>query len=158
MSDEPKPESIQRAEVSSDHETPEIDVWKLPSLPPAGSKAWRGSPRSGRLRGVGCGCGLLILIAAIVTAYLGLRQRVWSSYDEVREGLKLSILTEVGPEEKQRLLDNLELYERMIAESDDPFPSIGRFVGVARKALADFVVEPDEAEELNRLLEEELAE
>jgi len=101
---------------------------------------------------------LLILIAAIVTAYMGLRQKVWSSYDEVREGLKRSILTEVGHEEKQRLLDNIANFEMMVAEVNDPFPSIGRFVGVGRKVLADFVVEPDEAEELNRMLEEEMAE
>jgi hypothetical protein len=158
MSDEAKPGPIQRAEVSTEHESPEIDFSKLPALPPGGSKAWLGASSSGRLRFVGCGCGLLILIAAIVTAYLGLRQKVWSSYDEVREGLKHSILTEVGPEEKQRLLDNIANFETMVSEVDDPFPSIGRFVGVGRKALADFVVEPDEAEKLNLMLEEEIAE
>ncbi len=92
-----------------------------------------------------------------MTAYLGLRQKVWSSFDEVREGVKRSILTEVAPEEEQRLQRNIELFEKMVLESDDPFPSIGRFVGVGRKALADFVVESDEAEELNQMLEEELA-
>jgi len=158
MSDEPKTEPIQSADVPAEHESPGVDVWNLPDLPPAGSKAWRGASGSGRWRFVGCGCGLLILIAAIVTAYMGLRQKVWSSYDKVREGLKKSILAEVGPEEKQRLLGNIADFEMMVAESNDPFPSIGRFVGVGRKALADFVVEPDEADELNRMLEEELAE
>ncbi len=108
------------------------------------------------MRVVGWGCGLVILIAAIVTAYLGLRQRVWSSFAEVRQGLERSILTEVGPEEKQRLLNNLELFETVVATGDDPYPAIGRFVAAGREALADFVVEPDEAERLNRLLEEEL--
>ena len=137
---------------------PVIDPSQLPELPPPDSRAWRGSSNSGPWRGVGCGCALLILIASIITAYTGLRQKVWSSYDEVREGLKRSILTEVDPEEKQRLLENIADFEMMVAESDDPFPSIGRFVGVGRRVLADFVVEPDEAEELNLMLEEELAE
>lgn len=110
------------------------------------------------MRTVGCGCGLLILIAAIVTAYLSLRQRVWSSYEAVRQGVERSILVEVGPEEKQRLVGNLRRFDRLIENADDPYPAIGRFVAAGREALADFVVEPEEAERLNRLLEEELAE
>ena len=158
MSDELKPGAIQPAEGSTEQGTLEIDVSKLPSLPPAGAKAWQGSQRAGRLRVVGCGCGLLILIAAIVTAYLGLRQKVWSSFAEVRQGIERSILTDVDPEEKQRLLDNLGRFEFVVLKGDDPYPAIGRFVAAGREALADFVVEPEEAEELNLMLEEELSE
>jgi len=156
MSDESKLEPTRTSEVSPQPEKPVIDVSKLPSMPPAGSKAWQGGRKSDRLRGVGCGCGLVILIAAIVTAYLGLRQKVWSSLAEVRQGIERSILTEVGPDEKQRLLNNLERFETVVAAGDDPYPAIGRFVAVGREALADFVVEPEEAERLNQLLEEEL--
>lgn len=137
-------------------EAPRVDVSKLPALPPAGSTAWRGSRKSGRWRGFGCGCGLVVLGAAIITAYFGLRQRVWSSFDEVRHGLERSILLEVGPEEKQRLLENLSLFEKMISDSDDPYPAIGRFVAAGRKTLADFVVDPEEAERLNVLIEKEM--
>jgi len=157
MNDELRSGAIQPAEGSTDHGTSEIDVSKLPSLPPAGSKAWQGSQRAGRLRVVGCGCALLILIAAIVTAYVSLRQKVWSSFAEVRQGIERSILTEVGPEEKQRLLDNLKQFESVVTTRSDPYPAIGGFVAAGRKALADFVVEPDEVETLNLLLEEELA-
>ncbi len=157
MSTEPKPEPTRSVDGSLQGEKPPIDVSKLPSLPPTGSKAWQGSQRAGRLRAVGCGCALLILIAAIVTAYVSLRQKVWSSFAEVRQGIERSILTEVDPEAKQRLLDNLKQFESVVTTRSDPYPAIGHFVAAGRKALADFVVEPDEVETLNLLLEEELA-
>lgn len=158
MSDKPEREPTIQPDVSTGHESVDIDVSKLPALPPVGSKEWRGSRKSGRWRGVGCGCGLVVLIAAIITAYAGLRQKVWSSFDEVRHGLERSILVEVAPEEKQRLLENLRLYKTVVSDSDDPYPAIGRFVSAGREALADFVVDPDEAERINQLLEKEMIE
>ncbi|MCK5377952.1 MAG: hypothetical protein KAJ78_01055 [Acidobacteria bacterium] len=158
MSEDSRSDPTRTPDEPTATKRPEIDISKLPALPPQGSRAWRGSRKSSRWRVVGCGCGVVILIAAMATAFLGLRQRVWSSFTKVRQGIERSILTEVGPEEKQRLRDNLDRFEAMVLESDDPFPAIGRFVRVGRKAMADFVVEPDEADELNRLLEQELAE
>lgn len=158
MSDELKPEPIRLRDEPMGTEMPEVDVPKLPPLPPPGSKAWGRSRIGSRVRWLGCGCGVIILIAAIITAYLGLRDQVWSSYTDVRRGLEHSLLVDVDREEKQRLLDNLELFETVVSNSNDPYPAIGRFVRAGREALADFVVDPEEAVRLSRLLEEELAE
>ena len=158
MSDQSKQEPIQLSDDSARPERTEIDISQLPALPPPGSKVWGRSRGGGRARWLGCGCGVIILIAAIVTAYLSLRKQVWSSYEEVRGGLERSILVEVEPQEKQRFLDNLGRFETVISAGDDPYPSIGRFVRAGRQALADFSVDSDEVEELNRLLEETMAE
>lgn len=100
---------------------------------------------------------MLILIVAIFVAYQGLRRRVWSSYSEVQQGLERSILSSVGQDEKQRLLTNLERFDANIANRDDPYPSIGRFVAAGRNILDDYVVDSEEVVEINQLIEDELS-
>lgn len=46
----------------------------------------------------------------------------------------------------------------MVSDSDDPYPAIGRFNSAGREVLADFVVDPGEAERLNQMLEKEMNE
>lgn len=158
MNDESNTEPNRPAAGGTVFERTQIDVSKLPALPPAGSASWRSSGKAGRWRGIGCGCSLVVLCAAMISAYLGLRQKVWSSFGQVRHGLERSIVVEVKPEEKERLLKNLGLFKTMVSDSDDPYAAIGRFVSAGREVLVDFVVDPDEVERLNQMLEEEMAE
>lgn len=118
---------------------------------------WAGDRRSGRWRGIGCGCALVVLVGVIVMAYVGLKGRVWSTYESVRAGVSTSILAEVGPEKKGELLERLDAFDRAVKEADDPYRPIGRFVAVGRRVLADLVIEKDEAEDLDQLLQKELA-
>jgi hypothetical protein len=134
----------------------EIDISRLPDLPPPDSRVWGRSRHGGRARWFGCGCGLVLLGAGILIAYLSLRDQVWSSYEDVRGGLQGSILTEVDDEEKKAFLDSLDRFDVMVKDTTDPYEIIGRFVKAGRAALDDHVVDSGEIAELNRLFDEEL--
>jgi hypothetical protein len=134
----------------------EIDISRLPDLPPPESRVWGRSRYGGRARWFGCGCGLVLLAAGILIAYFSLRDQVWSSYADVRAGLQRSILAEVDDEEKRAFLDKLDRFDEMVQGSDDLYGTIGRFVKAGREVLDDHVVDFTEIEKLNRLLDEEL--
>ncbi len=56
----------------------------------------------------------------------------------------------------ERLEGNLEAFREHVETSRDPYPAIGRFVGIAREAVVDWAVDADEVSQLNSMLEGEL--
>ncbi|MCD4749579.1 MAG: hypothetical protein K8R59_09400 [Thermoanaerobaculales bacterium] len=131
-----------------------VDPAKLPDLPPAQSPAWgrRADPRRWRL--VGCSLAFVLLVVAVLVGYVGLRHKVWSSFDEVCNGLELRVLVNVPVEDKSRFEKNLRLFRDHVGESREPYALIGPFVNAGRESLADWGVDAEEVARLNVLMEE----
>ena len=99
---------------------------------------------------------MVVLALVLAAAYLPLKKRVHSGFVETCNRIENRMLLEVGPHEKERLTTNLRLFQQHVEDLDDPNPSIGRFVKLARKALEDSVVDRDEARELSDFIENEV--
>ena len=66
------------------------------------------------------------------------------------------MLVDVPEAQRKRLEANLEVFRLQVESSGDPYAVIGRFVGLAREAVADWAVDTAEVEQLNTMLETEL--
>jgi len=131
---------------------PEIDVSLLPSLPPSNSATW-GHSRAGRWKVMGCGCSAMILIFIGISLYLGLKDTVWESYEDIESRLQTEILVSVPKAERERLISNINAFDHMLREQRDPYGLMGAFVRRGRLALGDLTVNAEEADELNTFIE-----
>lgn len=141
--------------VSPETGKPEIDISLPPSLPPSNSSKWSHS-RMGRWKAMGCGCSIIILIFIGLSIYYGLKDTVWDSYEDVESRLQTEILVTVPEAERDRLVENIRAFDKMLRKQSDPYSLMGAFVQRGRSALEDLTVNPEEAEELNTFIEKVL--
>ena len=130
----------------------EVDLSRLPELPPPESPAW-GRSRKGLWKAVGCGCSTLIVILAGIAIYYSLRETVWSSYEDLQYGLRSQLLDTVTTPQREVFLRNLEAFDHMLKAQSDPYTLMGAFVRQSRLALDDLTVNPEEVEQLDTFME-----
>ena len=123
----------------------------------AGKPAWKKGSVPGRWATIGCGLGIVVLIAALFTGSTLMRKTVWAGYAGASQRVLAYVAGDVQPAERMRLKRNLDAFSVHLKKQDDPFPIMGEFQRRAREALEDRLVTRDEAEELNLFLEVQLA-
>ncbi len=135
-----------------------------PILPPellaVGRKekpAWKTGGVPGRWATIGCGLGIVVLIAALLTGSTLMRRTVWAGFAGASNRLTAYVAGDVQPAERMRLKRNLDAFSVHLRNQDDPFPVMGEFQRLAREAVKDRSVNRDEVEELNLFLEAQLA-
>jgi len=150
--------------VEADEETSPAPAKPTVSLSPelmvagrAEKPAWKTGSAPGRWATIGCGLGIVVLIAALFTGSTLMRKTVWAGYAGASQRVMAYVAGDVQPAERMRLKRNLDAFSAHLRKQDDPFPVMGEFQRLAREALEDRLVTRDEAEELNLFLEVQLA-
>jgi hypothetical protein len=123
----------------------------------AGKPAWKTGSAPGRWATIGCGLGIVVLIAALFTGSTLMRKTVWAGYAGASQRVMAYVAGDVQPAERMRLKRNLDAFSVHLKKQDDPFPIMGEFQRLAREALEDRSVTRDEVEEINLFVEAQLA-
>lgn len=119
---------------------------------------WDSGPRPGRWSTIGCGLGIVVLIAALFVGSSLLRKTVWAGFAGTCNRIEANLPLDLPPGERMRLTRNIDRFTALIKHQDDPYEAMGEFQQLARKAIEDRVVDRDEVEEINLFLERKLAE
>jgi hypothetical protein len=123
----------------------------------ADKPAWKTGSATGRWATIGCGLGIVVLIAALFTGSTLMRKTVWAGFAGASQRVMGFLAGDLQPAERMRLKRNLDAFSAHLRNQDDPFPAMGEFQRLARTALEDRLVTRDEVEEINVFLEGQLA-
>ena len=123
----------------------------------ADKPAWKTGSAPGRWATIGCGLGIVVLIAALFTGSTLMRKTVWAGYAGASQRVMAYVAGDVQPAERMRLKRNLDAFSVHLKKQDDPFPIMGEFQRLAREALEDRSVTRDEVDEFNLFVEAQLA-
>jgi hypothetical protein len=149
--------------VETDEEPTPAPKPSMPTLSPellaagqADKAAWKSGSGPGRWATIGCGLGIVVLIAALFAGSSLMRKTVWAGFAGSGQRVMANLSGDLPPGERMRLKNNLARFTDYLKKHDDPFPVMGEFQRLAREALEDSQVTRDEVEELNILLESEV--
>ena len=136
-----------------------------PSLSPellttgrADKAAWKSGKGPGRWATIGCGLGIVALVVALFAGSGLMRKTVWAGFASASRRVVANLPGDLPPGERMRLTGNLDAFAASLKKHDEPFPIMGEFQDLVRRALEDHQVTRDEVEELNDFLEAQLAE
>jgi len=117
---------------------------------------WDSGSRPGKWATIGCGLGLVVLIASLFAGSSMLRKTVWAGFAGTGQRLVSNLPGDLPPGERMRLTRNLERFTAQVKAQDDPYESMGGFQRLARAAMEDQRVTHEEVEEINIYLESQL--
>jgi hypothetical protein len=122
----------------------------------AKAPTWDRDPRPGKWTTIGCGIGLVLLIAALFAGSSLLRKTVWAGFVGTGNRLIANLPGDLPPGERMRLTRNLDRFTTQVKQQDDPYEAMGEFQKLARKAMEDRLITHEEVEEINVFLESHL--
>ena len=158
--------------AENDETTPDLpgqDDAQAPKQPPptlspellaAGRKdkaAWKSGSTSGRWATIGCGLGIVVLIAALFAGSTLMRKTVWAGFAGAHQRVVGNLPADLSPGERMRLKDNLGQFTGYLKKHNEPFPLMGEYQALVRKMLEDRLITRDEVEELNLFLESKMS-
>jgi len=120
--------------------------------------AWKSGSGPGRWATIGCGLGIIVLIAALFAGSTLMRKTVWAGFAGASQRVVTHLPGNLSPGERMRLTRNLDAFSAYLKRHDEPFPVMGEFQALFRVVLEDRLITRDEVEELNLFLESKLAE
>jgi len=158
-------ENDEMTPVGNEEESSPAPKPTTPSLSPelmaagrADKAAWKsGSGAGRRWATIGCGMGIVVLIAALFAGSSLMRKTVWARFAGSGQRVMVNLSGDLPPGERMRLKNNFARFTDYLKKHEDPFPVMGKFQTLAKGALEDGRVTRDEVEELNLFLESELA-
>lgn len=115
--------------------------------------AWNSGKGPGRWATIGCGLGIVVLIAALFAGSSLMRKTVWVGFAGAQQRVVANLPGDLPPGERMRLKTNLDRFTAFLKKNDEPFPVMGEFQALVRETLEDQRVSLDEVEELNLFLE-----
>jgi len=118
--------------------------------------AWKSGSNLGRWATIGCGLGIVVLIAALFAGSSLMRKTVWTGFAGTSRRVVTNLPGDLPPGERMRLTGNLDAFAAYLKDQDEPFPIMGEFQDLARQVLEDRLISRDEVEELNVFLEAQL--
>jgi len=153
------------APVETDEETTPAPKPSMPTLSPellaagqADKAAWKSGSGPGRWATIGCGLGVVVLIAALFAGSTLMRKTVWAGFAGSGQRVMANLPGDLPPGERMRLKNNLARFTDYLKKHDEPFPVMGEFQALVREVLKDRLITRDEVEKLNLFLESKLAE
>jgi len=120
--------------------------------------AWKSGKGPGRWATIGCGLGIVVLIAALFAGSTLMRKTVWAGYAGAHQRVAGNLPPDLSPGERMRLKNNLGQFTVYLKKHSEPFPLMGEYQALVRKVLDDRQITKDEVEELNLFLESKLSE
>lgn len=153
-------ESNEEVSVPTVEETPESPPVELPieftaakaSRPPK----WDSGSKPGTWTTIGCGMGIVLLVAALFAGSSLMKRTVWTGFSGARQRVVANLEGDVPPGERMALIRDLDRFAAQLENHPDPYPIMGDFQKRVRAALEDERITRDEAAELNAFLEEHL--
>jgi hypothetical protein len=118
--------------------------------------AWKSGGNLGRWATIGCGLGIVVLVAALFAGSSLMRKTVWAGFAGTSRRVVANLPGDLQPGERMRLIGNLDAFAAYLKDQHEPFPIMGEFQDLARKMLEDRLISRDEVEELNVFLEAQL--
>ena len=120
---------------------------------------WKsGSGPGRRWATIGCGVGILILVAALFAGSTLMRRTVWTTFAATRQRLVQNLPDNLPPGERMQLINQLDAFADELELRDDPYPVMGEFQTLVRGTLEDGRIDPGEVAELQLFLDRQLAE
>jgi len=151
--------------VETDEEPTPAPKPSSPALSPelmaagrADKDAWKSGSGPGRWATIGCGLGIVVLIAALFAGSTLMRKTVWAGFAGAHQRVVGNLPANLSPGERMRLKDNLGQFTVYLKKHNEPFPLMGEYQALVRKMLEDRLITRDEVEELNLFLESKLTE
>jgi len=142
---------------------PRVVAAATPAVPPellmptrSKSPKWQSGGKPGRWTTIGCGLGIVMLLATLFAGSNLLKRTVWSGYAGTRNRIVNNLPGDLPPGERMRLTRNLDRFSAQLRIHDDPYPIMGEFQKLARVVFEDRVITRDEVGQLNVFLEEHL--
>ena len=120
--------------------------------------AWKSGKGPGRWATIGCGLGIVVLIAALFAGSTLMRKTVWAGLAGSNQRVVGNLPPDLSPGERMRLKDNIGKFTVYLKKHSEPFPLMGEYQALVRRVLDDRQISKDEVEELNLFLESKLAE
>jgi hypothetical protein len=142
-------------EVEASQKEPE-KVELPPEFTAPRASSWDRDARPGKWTTIGCGIGIVLLIAALFAGSSLLRKTVWAGLAGTSQRIVTNLPGDLPPGERMRLTRNLDRFAAALEQQDEPYEAIGQFQKLARKVMEDRVISHDEVEELNVFLESNL--
>jgi hypothetical protein len=119
--------------------------------------AWKsGGATPGRWTTIGCGLGIVMLIAALFAGSSLMKRTVWTGFAGTRQRVVVNLPGNLPPGERMQLVRNLDRFAVLLENHSDPYPLMGDFQRRVRAAFEDGQITREEATELNAFLEENL--
>ena len=138
---------------------PKSTVSLSPELMAAGradKAAWKSGKGPGRWATIGCGLGIVVLIAALFAGSSLMRKTVWAGFAGAQQRVVGNLPANLSPGERMRLKDNLGRFTIQLKKHHEPFPLMGEFQDLVRTVFEDRQITREEVEELNLFLESKL--
>ncbi len=124
----------------------------------AGRPDWSAGGPPGRWATIGCGLGVVVLIAALFAGSSLTRRTVWAGFAGARQRLVANLPGDLPPGERVELIRRLDALAAELERRDDPYPAMGELQRLVRTMLEDGQVTRDELAGLDTYLDRELAE
>lgn len=141
-------------------ETPKSTPAELPAefvaMKAGRAVKWDSGGRPGKWTTIGCGLGLLVLVAALFAGSSMLKKTVWAGFSGTGQRLVANLPGDLEPGERMRLTRNLDRFTAQVKLQDDPYEAMGEFQRLARGAMEDQRITYEEVEEINIFLESQL--
>lgn len=147
-----------RAGEPTSEATPESAPPDLAAARTAGRPDWSAGGPPGRWATIGCGLGVVVLVAALFAGSSLTRKTVWAGFAGARQRLVANLPGDLSPGERVELIRRLEALAAELELRDDPYPAMGELQRLVRAVLEDGQVTRDELSELDTYLDRELAE
>jgi hypothetical protein len=117
---------------------------------------WDSGSRPGKWATIGCGLGLVVLIAALFAGSSMLKKTVWAGFAGTSNRLVANLPGDLAPGERMRLTRNLGRFTAQAKLENDSYEAMGEFQRLARGAMEDNRITAEEVEEINVFLESQL--
>jgi hypothetical protein len=156
MSDEVREPQVRDDEPRPPETTPEPTPPDFATARAASRPDWSSGAKPGSWATIGCGLGIVVLIAALFAGSSLLRRTVWSGFAGARQRLVANLPGDLPPGERMELTRNLDRFAAQLQTMEDPYPTMGEFQQRLRSALDDGAVDRAEVAEINAFLESHL--
>jgi hypothetical protein len=119
-------------------------------------RSWQGGGGLSRWATLGCGAGVVVLVALLAIGIGLTRRTAWMAFDRSQQRLMAAVEHRNQPPERLRTSRNVERFKAQLHVARDPYPLMGEFMKRVQEDLADGGLDGDEVEEFNRFLESHL--
>ncbi len=119
-------------------------------------RSWQGGGGLSRWATLGCGAGVVVLVALLAVGVGLTRRTAWMAFDRSQQRLVAAVEHRNQPAERLRTSRNVERFKAQLRVARDPYPLMGEFMKRVQEDLADGSLDAHEVEEFNRFLESHL--
>lgn len=99
---------------------------------------------------------MLVLVVLLMVGVNLTKRTVWMSYARAQQRLVEELPRELSSGERLRTERNLQRFRARLEATPDPFPLMGRFLGLVGAAFEDDRLTAEEVAELNHFIEDAL--